>query len=676
MPKPPSGPRVAALVGPYLGGKTALLESLLFHCGAIPRKGTRKEGTTVGDASPESRARGSGTEVNVASAEYLGERWSFLDCPGSIELLQESENALMVADVAVVVCESDVGRAMTLAPLLKFLDDKDIPNLLFVNKMDTASGSVKETLDALQGLSRHPLVMREIPIREGDKVTGHVDLVSERAFRWTPGKVSELIQIPDKEKPRETKARTEMLEALADFDDKLLEQLLEDTVPPPAAIYATLAKDMAESKVVPVFFGSAERDHGVRRLLKALRHETPDAGAAAKRLGLDAANGAAAAVFKTLHAGHTGKLSIARVLAGEIAEGANLGGVRVGGLLRLVGGKHDKTAKAGAGDVAALARTEGPATGHALTAAGLKAIPNWPEKLAPLFALAIHAEKREDDVKLSGALTKLIEEDPSLSFGPNVDTGEFLLWGLGEIHLQIALERLKQRFHLAIKTKRPQVPYKETIRKGVAQHARQKKQSGGHGEFGDVHVEIKPLPRGAGFTFTNSIVGGAIPRNYIPAVEAGVREALARGPLGFPVVDLAVELTDGQYHSVDSSDMAFKKAGALAMREGLPACQPVLLEPICHVEIAIPSDFTSKAQRLVSGRRGQILGFDAKPDWKGWDQIQVLLPQSEMHDLIVELRSATLGVGTFAWRFDHLQELTGKNADQVIAERQHAAAAQ
>ena len=202
MPKKPSGPRVAALVGPYLGGKTALLESLLFQCGAIPRKGARKDGTTVGDSSPESRARGSGTEVNVASAEYLGEKWTFLDCPGSIELLQESENALMVADAAVVVCESDVGRVLTMAPLLKFLDDLDIPHLLFVNKMDVSAGSVKETLDALQGLSRHPLVMREIPIREGDKVTGHVDLVSERAFRWTPGKISELIQIPDTVKPR------------------------------------------------------------------------------------------------------------------------------------------------------------------------------------------------------------------------------------------------------------------------------------------------------------------------------------------------------------------------------------------------------------------------------------------------------------------------------------------
>ncbi|MBM3565599.1 MAG: elongation factor G [Alphaproteobacteria bacterium] len=677
MTKTPSRPRVAALVGPYMGGKTALLESILFHCGAITRKGTRKENTTVGDSSPEARARGSGTEVNIASAEYLGETWTFLDCPGSIELLQESEGALMVADAAVVVCEPDVGRAMTLAPILRFLDDLDIPHLLFINKMDHAAGSVRETMAALQGFSRHPLVLREIPIREGGKITGHVDLVSERAFRWTPGKPSELIQIPDSLKEQEAKARTEMLEALADFDDKLLEQLLEDAVPPPDAIYDALAKDLREDKVVPVFFGSAESDHGVRRLLKALRHETPESNAAALRLGLAGMNdGPAAAVFKTHYAGHVGKLSFVRIFAGEIAEGATVGGVRVGGILRMNAGKQEKTARAKTGEVAGLARTEGLATGQTLSAAGIKGVPNWPATLAPLFALAIHSEKREDDVKLTGALSRLVEEDPSLSFGANPDTGEFLLWGQGEMHLQIALERLRQRMNMPVKAKRPLVPYKETVRKGIKQHARHKKQSGGHGEFGDIHVEIKPLPRGSGFAFSDSITGGSVPKQYIPAVEAGVRESLARGPFGFPVVDVAVTLTDGQYHSVDSSDMAFKKAAGQAMREGLPACQPVLLEPICHVEIAVPTEFTSKAQRLVSGRRGQILGFDAKADWKGWDQVTALLPQSEMHDLIVELRSATLGVGTFSWRFDHLQELTGKAADQVITERQHAAAAQ
>lgn len=675
MPKKaPSGPRCVALVGPYLSGKTALLESLLAHCGALHRKGSRKDGNTIGDGASESRARAMGTEVNVASTDYLGERWTFLDCPGSIELVQETINALRVADIAVVVAEPEVEKSLTVAPLLKLLDDGNIPHIVFINKMDAASIGIRDTMSALQGISAHPLVLREIPIRDGENITGHVDLVSERAFKWNPHKPSELIPLPDTVKDREKEARTELLEALADFDDKLLEQLLEDVVPPPDAIYETLGKDLRESKVVPVFFGSAEQDNGIRRLMKALRHEGPDVAATARRLGVKTDGGPVAQVFKTVHAGHSGKLSHARIFAGEIADGATLGGHRVGGLFRTIGQKTEKLVKAQAGDVVALGRLESVATGTLLTAAEARPAPGWPEPQKPLFSLAIHAERREDDVKISGALTKLVEEDPSLSFGPNPDTGEFLLWGQGEIHLLIALDRLKQRFNLAVKGKRPQVPYKETIRKGTSQHARHKKQSGGHGEFGDVHIDIKPLPRGSGFQFSNAVTGGAIPKQYIPAVEAGVREYLGRGPLGFQVVDVAVTVTDGQYHSVDSSEMAFKKAAGLAMREGMPACGPVLLEPICHVEISVPNEFTSKVQRLVSGRRGHILGFDAKSGWKGWDQVAVQLPQSEMHDLIVELRSLTLGVGTYLWRFDHLQELTGKLADQIVQERHQAAA--
>jgi elongation factor G len=289
-----------------------------------------------------------------------------------------------------------------------------------------------------------------------------------------------------------------------------------------------------------------------------------------------------------------------------------------------------------------------------------------------MFALAVHARERSDEVKLTGALARLVDEDPSLSYGHDLDTGEFLLWGQGEMQVSIALDRLRNRFNIQVAGQRPQVPYKETIRGSVSQHARHKKQSGGHGEFGDVRVEIKALPRGAGFSFSDRISGGVVPKQYIPAVEAGVREYLARGPLGFPVVDIAVTLTDGQYHTVDSSDMAFRKAAQLAMREGMPKCGPVLLEPIFHVKIAVPSEFTSRIQRLVSGRRGQILGFEAKSDWKGWDEVSVLLPQAEMHGLIIEIRSATLGVGTFEWRFDHLQELSGKLADDVVAQRAHA----
>jgi elongation factor G len=495
--------------------------------------------------------------------------------------------------------------------------------------------------------------------------------VSERAFRWTGGQRSQLIQVPELVADEKKEARAGMLEAIADFDDALLEKLLEDIVPNPDEIYAGLARDLQQDLIVPVFFGSAEGMHGVTRLLKALRHEAPEPARTAERLGV-LADEPCARVFKTLHAAHTGKLSFVRVWQGEITDGMTLNAERVSGVSRVLGQKLEKQAKAGVGEVAALGRLDGARAGSLLSPSGKATGDEWPEPLKPMFALAVHARERSDEVKLTAALARMVDEDPSLSYGHDPDTGEFLLSGQGEMHVSIALDRLRNRFNIQVEGRRPQVPYKETIRGSVSQHARHKKQSGGHGEFGDVHIDIKPLPRGAGFSFSDSITGGVVPKQYIPAVEAGVREYLARGPLGFPVVDLAVTLTDGQYHTVDSSDMAFRKAAQLAMREGMPKCGPVLLEPIFHVKIAIPNEFTSRIQRLVSGRRGQILGFEAKSDWKGWDEVSVLLPQAEMHGLIIEIRSATLGVGTFEWRFDHLQELSGKLADDVVAQRAHA----
>ena len=672
--KDPSGPRVAAIVGPYLSGKTALFESILTQSGTTQRKGSSKDGYTVGDTSPEAKKRQMSTEVNIASGEYLGEPWTFLDCPGSIELIQETINALMVADMAVVVCESDSSRALTAAPVLKFLDQMDIPHVIFINKMDTAVSSVKETLEALQGLSDRPLVLREIPIRGDENIIGHVDLVSERAFEWTPGKPSELVEIPGSLQDREQEARTELLESLADFDDSLLENLLEDVIPSSEEIYTSLSKDLRQGFIVPVFFGSAEQDSGVRRLLKVLRHECPEVPITAERLGINGADKTLAQVFKTVHAGHAGKLSFARIWRGEVTDGMTLNGERVSGLHSALGQKHNKLSKAQAGEVVALGRMDKVETGVSLSESGDIKGPDWPEVRKPLFSLAIHAEHREDEVKLSGALTKLAEEDPSLSYEASQDTHELLLWGQGEMHLLVAIDKLQNKYGLSVTAERPQVPYKETIRKPVSQHARHKKQSGGHGEFGDVHLDIKPLPRGSGFEFNDTITGGVVPKQYIPAVENGIKEFMARGPLGFPVVDFSVTLTDGQFHAVDSSDMAFKKAAAQAMREGMPNCKPVLLEPIFNVSITLPSDFTSKVQRLVSGRRGQILGFDAKDGWEGWDEVQVQLPQSEMHDLIIELRSMTLGVGSFEWAFDHLQELSGKEADDVVSKRAEARA--
>ncbi len=663
-----TGTRCAVLVGPYSSGKTTLLESLLFATGAIPRKGSIKDGNTVGDAAPESRSRQMSVELSVAETEYLGDKWVFIDCPGSVELAQEAYNALLVADTAVIVCEPSAAKAMMLAPLFRFLDSYDIPHMVFINKMDAATEPVSVVLEGLQEASNRPLVLRQVPIADGEDVTGYVDLVSERAYKYKQGEASDLISIPEEISEDEQNLRQQMLESLADFDDTLLEQLLEEMVPPTEEVYQQLTKDLRERLIVPVFLGAAEQDSGVRRLLKALRHESPSPDETAARVGIDGDGDVVAQVFKSMHAAHSGKLSLVRVWRGTLSDGMTIGGKRVGGLSGLLGNQQVKMSQAVLGDVVALGRMDEVITGDLLTESGTRpsdAI-EWPEVLEPVYAMAIEAENRADEVKLTGGLQRLNEEDPSIRYHQEDDTHQLVLEGQGEIHLRIALEKLKNKYNVAATGVRPRVPYKETITKTVSQHARFKRQTGGHGMFGDVHVEIKPQARGAGFAFDNSVVGGAVPRQYIPAVEAGAKEFLVEGPLGFPVVDLAVTLTDGQFHAVDSNEMSFKLAAREAMKEGLPKCHPVLLEPILKVNIDVPTDFTNKVHGLISGRRGQILGFEPKEGWKGWDRVSAMMPQSEIHDLIIELRSLTLGVGTYHAAFDHLQELTGRLADQVV----------
>jgi elongation factor G len=661
-------PRCVALVGPYLSGKTTLLESLLMSAGALHRKGSVREANTVGDGTPEARALQMSTEVNIAHCAYLEDQWTVLDCPGSVELMQETLGALMVCDVALVVCEADPAKALTVGPVLRLLDEYDVPHLVFINKMDQPGGSVKAMLEALQEHSRHPLVLREIPIREGGReggqVVGHVDLVSERAFEWRDHVQSELIEIPDAVREVKQGAREELLETLADFDDALLTELLEDVKPSAAEVYDNLKRDLVTDSIVPVFFGSAEHDNGIRRLWKVLRHESPDSAVTAKRRGVSKA---AAQVFKTLHAEHIGKLSLVRVWNGTLKDGMELPQGRVSGLYYVQGTKFDKLPAAGTGTIVALGRLDNVNSGQVLGAGG-KSAP-WPDPLAPLYGQCIVMNGRADEVKLSAALAKLTDEDPSLTVEHEAGTGELVLWGQGEMHLRIAMSKLTGRFALDVTARAPQIPYKETIQKGVTHRARHKKQSGGHGEFGDVEIAIKPMPRGTGIQFDEAVHGGAVPRQYISAVEAGVREYLVCGPLGFPVVDVAVTLTDGQYHNVDSSDFSFKKAAHLAMREAMPGCQPVLLEPICEVRVAVPNVFTSNAQRIISGHRGQILGFQPRDGWHGWDSVTAHMPMAEMRDLIIDLRSQTLGVGTFDFRFDHLQPVTGKQAEQVVAKR-------
>jgi elongation factor G len=667
-----SGSRNVAIVGPYLSGKTTLLESLLFVSGATTRKGRVMDGNTVGDASPEARDRQMSVEVNAASTEYGGICFTFLDCPGSIEFAQETYNALMGVDAAIIVCESDTDRVLTLAPLFQFLDDLEIPHLIFMNKMDRSRAQFADILQALKSVSSRPLVPHQYPIWQGETLTGFIDLITEQAYQYHPGAPADPIPLPESLREQEHAARAEMLETLADFDDHLLEELLEDIDPPQEEILQDLKKDLGADLIVPVLIGIAEQDFGVRPLLEALLREAPEPSVTAERRDIDPDDETPLAqVLKTYATPQGGKLSLVRVWQGKLTDGIVLNGIRTGGLYQLMGQQQQNLSEAAAGSIVALGRMEGIKTGDVLSTNPQLVDGRLPktDRLEPVYALAITPEKRSDEVKLSSALNKLLEEDPSLIWEQHGDTHEVILWGQGEIHLQVALDRLRRKYGLPMTTHLPQIPYKETIRRPANNiHGRYKRQSGGHGQFGDVYLDIKPLPRGEGFNFSEKIVGGVVPRQYIPGVEMGVREYLAHGPLGFPVVDVAVTLTNGSYHTVDSSEQAFKQAARLAMQEGLTKCEPSLLEPILLVTISVPNSFTSNVLRLLNGRRGQVLGYEAKPNWHGWDDVQAYLPQAEMQNLIVELRSLTMGVGTFRWQFDHLQEVPDKILERVIAQ--------
>jgi elongation factor G len=661
--------RNVALVGPYSSGKTSLLESLLFVTGAITRKGKISDRNTVSDSSTQARDRQMSVEVSVAHSQYQDLNFTFLDCPGSIEFASETYNALVGAGAAIIVCEPVVDRVLTLAPLLKFLDDWEIPHLIFINKMDRCNSHFNEVLQALKSVSSRPLVPQQYPIRQNNEIIGFIDLINEQAYHYHANSPADPVPLPDHLKEEEQIARQEMLETIAEFDDHLLEELLEDINPSREEILQDLKQELGADQIVPVFFGMAERDYGVRHLLTALVEETPAPTITANRRGLDpSADGdAVVQILKTYFTPQGGRLSLARVWQGTLSDGMTLNGVRIGGIYRLMGQQQQPLQQAQAGEIVALGRLEGIATGDVVSSGSQK--PDLPKglQLKPVFALAIAAANRKDEVKLSSALTKLIEEDPSLYWEQHGDTKEVILWGQGEIHLQVALDRLARKYNLPMTTHLPQVPYKETIKTSTKSHGRYKHQTGGHGAFGDVYLDIKPLARGEGFHFHESIVGGVVPKQYIPGVETGVREYLGHGPLGFPVVDIDVTLTDGSYHSVDSSEQAFKQAARLAMTEGLPKCHPVLLEPILSVTVLAPSEYTAKVLQLISGKRGQIQGFEASEEWKGWDQVTAYLPQAEMHDFIVELRSLTMGVGFFQWDEDHLQEVPDKLRDGVLA---------
>jgi elongation factor G len=561
---------------------------------------------------------------------------------------------------------------------LRRLDALGLPHVIFINKIEQArAGAVRELIATLQPMSREPLALRQIPIREGDSVTGYVDIALERAYRYRPGAESERVEIPADLAEREAADRTRLLETLADFDDALMEALLMDEQPARETVMADLAVDTAENKLVPVILGSALTGGGVHRLLKLLRHEAPDPARAAARVGIN--GDGALHVFKIANGGTMGRLALGRVLGAPLSEGEELivGGdaARTGSIFFMQG---DKTAKQGAarpGDVVAIAKVDEARSGLVLGrkgSASSEVAVSYPARNA---SLAIVTRDRKDDVKLSTALHRLCEEDPALEWRQDEATYETVLHGINEEHLAVVLGRLQRRYGVAVDTHAPRIAYRESIRKPATTRGRHKKQSGGHGQYGDCVIEIRPLARGEGFQFEDRITGGVIPRQYIPAVEAGVRDAMLKGPLGFPVVDVAVTLVDGSFHSVDSSELAFRIAGRMAMGEALAQAAPYLLEPVAKVSVDTPGGTASKAGSVLSTRRGQILGLSPHPEWERWERVEAMLPEAALHGLDAELRSLSQGLASFSASFDHLAELSGKEAEQVVKARAELVAA-
>jgi len=663
------GTRVIALVGPAGAGKTSLAEAMLFAAGATDRLGSTANGSSIGDASPESRQRGGSTELNLYNFQYLGDEFAILDVPGSVGFAADGAKALAIADVAIVVVDPDPSRAPLAAPALRALDQLGIPHVIFVNRIDQAHGRIRDLLSALQPMSVSPLIARQIPIWDGEKIGGFVDLALEYAFKYRAGKQSERIEIPADLQGRESEARTQMLERLADHDDELLEQLLMDQAPSREKILQDLARETGDNLGVSVLFGSAISSWGVRRLLKAMRHEAPASQGTADRLGV---SDPSLYVFKVIH-GSVGRLALSRVLGGRITEGSELktaGGdhARAGSMFKVQGEKTTKVGEARAGDVVAVAKIDSVKAGQWLSAGKLPpdVEVDYPARNC---AIAIEPADRKDDVKLSGALQRLGDEDAALIIEHDDANHEIRLRGVNDEHLNTVLGRLKRRYGVEVKSHPPVVGYRESIRKPVTQKGRHKKQSGGHGQFGDVIIELKPLPRGSGFVFEERIHGGSVPKQWIPAVEDGVREAMRKGPLGFEVVDCAVSLIDGSYHSVDSSELAFRLAGRIAMQEALAAANPHLLEPMHKLTVVCPSNATSRITSAVAGRRGQMLGMGPRDGWTGWDRIEALIPEAELSGLEAELRSQSQGLATYEAEFDHLAELNGPLAEKVIQQR-------
>jgi elongation factor G len=679
------GIRNVAFVGPHHSGKTTLVEALLSHTGAIARKGSVTDHTATTDSDPEAHNHQMSVAPAFAYLEAGGVHVNIIDCPGAIDFLEDTKLALLAVDAAVVVVEADPVRIAQVELLVAYLDSIKLPHCFVINRMDRPGADFPATYAELRRRFGNHVVSEHAPIGQGDAFAGFVDVVAMKAYKYGDGGKAAATAMPD---GAADKTHEQLLEALADFDDHLMEEILEGVEPPLTEVQKDLTDDVSTDRIVPVLVASGVKGFGIAELLECIVAQFPDsriaarADAGGKVVEPSEAGPVIAQVCKTFVHPQSGKLSVARVFSGTLTPESQLINARSeakerpGGLYALMGKSQSPVTKASPGSIVAIARLDSTQTGDTLCSPGAKVRMPVPAGARPAFVLAIRPHDRADEAKLSQLFARLREEEPTLVVERAQFTDELVVRGHGEMQLAVVAERMQRKYGVKLDTHLPQVPYRETISGKTQIQGRYKHQTGGHGMFGDVHIEIEPLARGEGFRFTEKIVGGVVPKQFFPGVEKGVREALEKGPVaGFPVVDLHVTLYDGSYHSVDSNEAAFKMAASIGMRDGMPKCTPMLLEPIMRVEITIPTSYTSTVLQQVSGRRGQILSYGASDDRPGWDTVKALVPQAEMLRYLTELRTATQGLGYYMAAHDHFEFAPPKVVATVTAQRKELAAA-
>jgi elongation factor G len=668
--------RNIAFVGPHHAGKTTLVEAILAYTGAIGRRGSIADGTTVTDHEPEDTAHLQSTTVGFAHAMADGIDITIVDSPGFVDFFEETKQALAGVDAAVVVVEADPNRVVQTQTIVDYLESTKMPHIFVIDKMDRPGADFSGTLTALQSAYGRHVVAEQIPIGSADRFEGYVDLARMTAYRFAgdsgTGTLSEKEEsIPADLMGEAQRLHVELLEAMADFDDHLMEELLEGVEPPIEEVERDLCSECSHDQVVPVLVAAGASGAGVVALVRAIERwfpspaDAPHLDAEGRPIAHGADSPVVTRIIKTSIHPQSGKLSIARVLCGTLKADATLTNiskrdekVRLGGLYRLQGKKQEAIPEAHPGEIVALARLDSVSTGDTLTSNGHKVLLPLVPVAEPVFAVAIKPKERIDEAKISQMLARIVDEDPALRLQRADVTHELLLLGSGEQHVSIAVERLARKYKVEVEMAAPTIPYQETITAGTEIHSRYKHQTGGHGQFGDVWLRFEPRERGAGVTFDEKIVGGVVPRQFIPAVEKGVREALTHGASGYPVTDMHVTLFDGQYHDVDSSEQSFKTAAGMGVREALPKCNPVVLEPIAYVTVTVPTAYTSTVIQQLTGKRGQILGMNPaeKP---GFDLVEAYVPSVELSRYITELRTATQGRGTYSWRHERYDPVPG-----------------